>query len=103
MSKNIAAQSTVLAACTGALLSLVAASAMAGEITGNGKSLKNDDGTLNGKSACAFSGRQDNYEEDAGVFRSMITQNWGQLFKELKSVFPHPGGACNPAKGGSEL
>jgi hypothetical protein len=30
--------------------------ALAGEITGNGQSLKNDDGTLNGRSVCAFSG-----------------------------------------------
>jgi hypothetical protein len=40
---------------------LAASAAIAGEITGNGKSLKNEDGTLNGNSACAFSGRQDNY------------------------------------------
>jgi hypothetical protein len=33
--------------------------AQAGEITGNGKSLKNADGTLNGNSLCAFSGRND--------------------------------------------
>jgi hypothetical protein len=33
--------------------------AVAGEITGNGKSLKNEDGTLNGNSLCAFSGRND--------------------------------------------
>lgn len=33
--------------------------AVAGEITGNGKSLKNPDGTLNGNSLCAFSGRND--------------------------------------------
>lgn len=33
--------------------------AAAGEITGNGKSLKNPDGTLNGNSLCAFSGRND--------------------------------------------
>lgn len=33
--------------------------AVAGEITGNGTSLKNPDGTLNGNSLCAFSGRND--------------------------------------------
>ena len=33
--------------------------AAAGEITGNGKSLKNPDGTLNGNSLCAFSGQND--------------------------------------------
>ena len=33
--------------------------AIAGEITGNGTSLKNEDGTLNGASLCAFSGQND--------------------------------------------
>ena len=91
-----------VAACATALLSLVASAALAGEITGNGKSLKNPDGTLNGKSACAFSGRQDNFEEDEGLFKNMLTQSWGQLFKELKAVFPHPGNACNPTKSEGE-
>jgi hypothetical protein len=91
-----------VAACATGFLCLAANAAFAGEITGNGKILKNDDGSLNGNSACAFSGRQDNYEEDEGLFRSMITQNWGQLFKELKAIFPHPGSACNPTTGGEE-
>ncbi|HSD68585.1 MAG TPA: hypothetical protein VLB07_03480 [Woeseiaceae bacterium] len=96
------AMSLTVAACATGLLYLAASAAIAGEITGNGKSLKNEDGTLNGNSACAFSGRQDNYEEDEGLFRSMITQNWGQLFKELKAIFPHPGTACNPTKSAGE-
>jgi hypothetical protein len=33
--------------------------AVAGEITGNGKILKNSDGTLNGNSLCAYSGQND--------------------------------------------
>ena len=33
--------------------------AVAGEITGNGTSLKNEDGTLNGNSLCAYSGIND--------------------------------------------
>lgn len=33
--------------------------AVAGEITGNGTSLKNPDGTLNGNSLCAYSGLND--------------------------------------------
>jgi hypothetical protein len=81
---------------------LAASAALAGEITGNGKSLKNEDGTLNGKSSCAFSGRQDSFEEDEGLFKNMLTQSWGQLFKELKAVFPHPGNACNPTKSEGE-
>lgn len=91
-----------LAACAAAFLCLAATAAFAGEITGSGKSLKNPDGSLNGKSACAFSGRQDNFEEDEGNFKGMLTQSWGQLFKELKAVFPHPGGACNPTKSQGE-
>jgi hypothetical protein len=101
MKKNKVTRLSVTACATG-ILCLAASAAFAGEITGNGNSLKNEDGTLNGKSACAFSGRQDNFEEDEGIFRSMITQNWGQLFKELKAIFPHPGGACNPTTGGEE-
>jgi hypothetical protein len=42
-----------------ALAFTAASPAVAGEITGNGKSLKNPDGTLNGNSLCAFSGRND--------------------------------------------
>ncbi len=83
-----------------------AGAAFAGEITGNGKSLKNDDGTLNGRSACAFSGLNDTYTGDPeepdedGFFR---TQSWGQLSKETKeflgSIGLHPGMACNPTIG----
>ncbi|MGQ0383901.1 MAG: hypothetical protein ACT4UP_04320 [Gammaproteobacteria bacterium] len=47
--------------------------AFAGEITGNGKSLKNEDGTLNGKSACAFSGREDDPSDP--FFRGDIAQS----------------------------
>jgi hypothetical protein len=78
--------------------------AFAGEITGNGKSLKNEAGTLNGKSECAFSGRNDTYSGDPnvpdedGFFR---TQSWGQLDKEtrdfLTSIGVSPGTACNPS------
>jgi hypothetical protein len=93
-------------ACAAALLCLGASVGLAGEITGNGKSLKNDDGTLNGRSACAFSGRQDNYEEDEGLFRHMLVQNWGQIFRELRAILTadglHPGQACNPTRAGGE-
>ena len=83
-----------------------ASAAFAGEITGNGKSLKNDDGTLNGHSACAFSGLNDTFTGDPevpdadGFFR---TQSWGQIPKELRdfvgTVGLHPGDACNPTIG----
>ena len=91
-----------LLASAATILCLTAGAAFAGEITGNGKSLKNEDGTLNGRSACAFSGRQDNPEEDEGLFRNVLVQSWGQLFKDLKAVFPHPGQACNPTKSQGE-
>jgi hypothetical protein len=83
-----------------------ASAAFAGEITGNGKSLKNDDGTLNGHSACAFSGLNDTSTGDPedpdadGFFR---TQSWGQIPKEVRdfvgTVGLHPGDACNPTIG----
>lgn len=47
------------AAAAAAFMVFGASAAQAGEITGNGKSLKNPDGTLNGNSMCAFSGRND--------------------------------------------
>jgi hypothetical protein len=84
------------------ILGIGVSTAFAGEITGNGKSLKNDDGTLNGKSACAFSGRED--DPDSGEFKGTITQSWGQLPKSLRdylrSIGNNPGVACNPEKSG---
>lgn len=90
--------------CVAGILSLGTGSALAGEITGNGKSLKNEDGTLNGKSACAFSGRED--DPDSGDFRSTVAQSWGLLPKPVRDILKaagmHPGRSCNPAKGGGE-
>ena len=84
------------------LVSMGAGGAFAGEITGNGKSLKNDDGTLNGKSECAFSGRED--DPASGDFRGTIAQSWGQLPKAVRdfltSIGRSPGVACNPKKSG---
>lgn len=86
------------------LLCLLAGTALGGEVTGNGKSLKNDDGSLNGNSECAFSGLNDTYSGDPdvpdadGFFR---TQNWGQLSKAVRafltSIGRNPGNACNPS------
>lgn len=93
-------------ACTATMLA--ASGALAGEITGNGKSLKNPDGTLNGKSICAFSGQNDTYSGDPsvpdhdGFFR---TQNWGQIPKAIKdfltSIGMNPGNACRGNVSGS--
>lgn len=87
-------------ACATSILCLGSSAAFAGEITGNGKDLK----PLKGKSACAFSGRQDNYEDDEGVFKNMLVQSWGQATPEMKEFFIaiglHPGLACNPTRAG---
>lgn len=81
--------------------------AYAGEVTGNGKSLKNDDDTLNGASVCAFSGLNDTYSGDPDVPDEdgfTRTQNWGQLDSETKafltSIGLHPGDSCKPGGGG---
>jgi hypothetical protein len=88
---------------TVSILCLSATVAFAGEITGNGKSLKNPDGTLNGKSACAFSGREDNPGDP--LFRGEIAQSWGQITKAVRDTLPaflHPGVACNPKRSQGE-
>jgi hypothetical protein len=88
-----------LAACAASLLCMGASVAIAGEITGNGKSLKNPDGTLNGKSSCAFSGREDTPGDP--LFRGEIAQSWGQILKSVRDTLPaflHPGVSCNPQR-----
>lgn len=91
------------------ILGAFATTGYAGELTGSGKSLKNEDGTLNGRSACAFSGLNDTYTGDPtepdedGFFR---TQNWGQLAAAVKafltSIGSNPGNACNPTRSSGE-
>ncbi len=99
--KNRYAKKTRLsyALCVAGILSMGVSTALAGEITGNGKSLKNDDGTLNGKSECAFSGRED--QPGDPLFKGLIAQSWGQLTAEWKEILTaaglHPGNACNPS------
>lgn len=83
--------------------------ALAGEVTPKGKSLKQPDGTLHGKSACAFSGYNDTYTGDPnvpdadGFFR---TQSWGQIDQSLRAILTTlgfaPGSACNPTIGEPE-
>ena len=92
-----------LVTCVTSILFLSANAVLAGEITGNGKSLKNPDGTLNGKSACAFSGREDDPSDP--LFRGDIAQSWGQIAKAVRDSFPafmHPGVACNPKRSQGE-
>jgi hypothetical protein len=95
-----------IAICAVAIGGVGVSAAAAGEITGNGQSLKNPDGTLNGRSECAFSGLNDSFSGDPevpdedGFFR---TQNWGQVGQEgrafLRSIGVDPAHACNPTGG----
>jgi hypothetical protein len=93
-----------LIACAACILTIGASAAMAGEIAGNGRILKQPDGTLHGQSECAYSGLNDVWEGDPdvpgpdGFFR---TQSWGQLDLLtrifLTSIGRNPGKACNPS------
>jgi hypothetical protein len=82
----------ILALVTALLLvSVSIGSALAGEITGNGKDLK----PLNANSECAFSGLDD--ADDDGFVH---TQSWGRLGKEgrafVQEMFGlHPSVSCN--------
>ena len=92
-----------IVAATALTLTVGANAALGGEVTGNGKSLKNSDNRLNGKSICAYSGLNDTYSGDPtvpdaqGFFR---TQNWGQLSLAarafLASLGMHPSDSCPP-------
>jgi hypothetical protein len=91
------------------VLGLGAGSALAGEITGNGKLLP-----VNGKSECAFSGQEDLqwYFDDANTMpkpeatrgEPSRSQAWGRIPKAdrdfLTSIGFNPGIACNPQKSG---
>jgi hypothetical protein len=103
------------AVCGAALIASLSASAvLGGEITGNGKSLKQADGTLHGQSACAFSGQEDlQFLDEEGNPLAEPTkgdpghaQSWGQIPKEgrdfLTTLGFNPGIACNPTKASGE-
>ena len=89
------------------LLGLTAASAFAGEVTGNG-TLKD----VHGASECAFSGQEDLqwFETDENIVRlenpvrgePSHAQSWGQIPKADRDFIAemfgaHPGMACNPS------
>jgi hypothetical protein len=88
------------------VLSLGATTAMAGEITGNGK-LKE----VHGRSACAYSGQEDLqffYDDGDTMPKPEATrgdpghaQSWGQIPKAVRDTLPaemHPGMSCNPTR-----
>jgi hypothetical protein len=102
-----------VAACAAAVTGLGASSAFAGEVTGNGRYIAGSDAApLKGKSACAYSGVNDNYAlgniktdeagnliPDADGFTR--TQSWGQV---VRTAGPLGGAAfgCNPNRAEGE-
>jgi hypothetical protein len=105
-----------VAASVAAIASVGASSALAGEITGNGKYIAGSNAApLNGKSACAYSGQEDlQYVDSNGVPLLVPTkgvpghaQSWGQLDKAtrdfLTTIGLNPGIACNPTKAGGGI
>jgi hypothetical protein len=78
----------------------------AGEITGSGKDI-----TINGRSECAFSGRNDTPEGIPGVDPGGIAQSYGYFGgywdlwdpqdadPQVDGFPPIPGYACNPNRG----
>lgn len=100
------------ALCAAMLLASIGASAVfAGEITGNGKSLKVDGGGkwgtgLHARSECAFSGQEDlQFEPGGSKGVPGHAQSWGQIPKADRDFLTavlhlNPGIACNPTKAG---
>lgn len=109
---------SIVSACVAAFMALGASAAFAGEITGSGKGGPNGDGTpggtLNARSACAFSGLDDgaatpgtvqNYghRADDPFFGPVVSQKGAST---LTVYLNFPGGpvlvtiGCNPHAGG---
>jgi len=95
------------------LASLTATVALAGEVTGNGKSLHVDGGGkwgtgLHARSFCAFSGQEDLqfFDENDNPLpvphkgTPAHAQSWGQIPHDVRvfltSIGSNPGRACNP-------
>jgi hypothetical protein len=98
----------VAVACAAVVGGASTTAAFAGEITGSGKWIAGSEtAPLNGKSECAYSGRNDNsvlgnpLPDGDGFTR---TQSWGQVGSlgraELTAAGFNPGIACNPTKAG---
>jgi len=115
MAKRRTTRFGVAVSAAALVLSLSASVALGGEITGNGKSLKNADGTLNGRSHCAYSGQEDlQFADPANPTKGVPahSQSWGQINfggmtrqetrAFLTSIGSNPGIACNPTKAQSE-
>lgn len=99
---RLGAAATVVALVVGMSTSAV----FAGEVTGNGKSLKVDGGGkwgtgLHSRSVCAFSGQEDDqFLEGGSKGVPAHAQSWGQIPKAARDFIAtlgfHPGMACNP-------
>jgi hypothetical protein len=90
-----------VAICAASILALAATGAIAGEITGNGKWIAGSpDAPLNGKSACAYSGQEDDPTTGQNA------QSWGQIPKAVRAFLTligmNPGISCNPTKATAE-
>ena len=98
------------------ITSLSASLVLAGEVTGNGKSLHVDGGGkwgtgLHGRSFCAYSGQEDlqYWDENGDPLEAAHkgtpghAQSWGQIPKAVRDAIGpagfHPGRACNPNYG----
>ena len=79
--------------------------AMAGELTGNGQSLKVEDGKwptgLHSRSFCAFSGQNDDPTSTNPENPPGQVQSYGYSFarNHLKDLVPSPAVGCNPNSG----
>jgi hypothetical protein len=90
-----------VAACAVAVAGVSSGSALAGEITGNGKWIAgSEEAPLHGKSECAFSGQNDEFV--LGDESAPRAQSWGQVVKEAGPLGGVPGVACNPTRAGGE-
>jgi hypothetical protein len=86
----------VTGVCVAALMGAGAGTALAGEVTGNGKDTQ---GPAHANSICTFSGQNDT--PNAPAPEGGRVQSYGQLVKQgLKGDFPSPGTAC---RGGSNV
>ena len=91
------------------IAALLTPAVLAGEVTGNGKSLHVEGGGkwgtgLHARSFCAFSGQEDlQFEEGGSKGVPGHAQSWGQIPKADRDFIAplgfHPGRACNPNYG----
>lgn len=102
----------VLVVMSSLVLAVSAFTASAGEINGKGErpmvvGVVDGHTILHGKSACAFSGLNDEYiaeQPEDGVASDGFgrTQNWGQIPKDFRPTDFNPGDACNPTRSAGE-